>query len=1276
MLHHVNKILVDIEVTDQDAGNQIRETVTALFEQANDNEVTRLLDQYSNTRGLIVYNEMVVNVEFEEGQYSQSDIQDAILSELSYLLELRHYHMDVENPEFSAERDDVKESSVISSSLQGRGLLPITGSESVYLNQSSPSFVDSYYYDTYDEALFHRLVMFLKTGNIAGLHDFESEAFNTLIRKQLSTGIAGFNKEMLLLESESSAVFHRIVNLFPATLLKEWLIRSAASFDLEGHKLYDIIQLLFKVMPLRSDFLLRSFILEIIFLTPRIENADVVHAHAWIKQYSDTAARDFGVSKHIEGWFFSEMMIDFPDENIFKNIQAVINKRLPAYKRLLPEVYKSKLQAKQVEKDKLFIDLIAGKLEAISPGVVKGVPIVSTVYKEKSNLQHTHFLFSTFAYLLLYGRMPFWLTSDESLVAAFYTELATAISNNQVTFKEFYNAHIISESDAGEIIIYNLIHLFDKDLIYLFLNAIRDDFQQETTLMQHYFYKYKDALQYLKFRDPLLDSFFKPGFSVYKEDVMIFLLDVTISGVLTRTKKHLFILFMLYKLEKMSGEAMERHPDAELDGLFELSAVWEKSEALFAGKVFFSRDKLLHLIFLLMDAKDGEMDDLKEMYRMDTLRVHSYFDIGGRLIKPDFYNSPGSYDAELEGQLRSKDGRYTGLTSDERRLVHLFGLDWVDSKRMEFSDEGDYLIYNTVRALVPEGDTKGSRKKGLPNSDFMNALTKAETTVLDPTTRMFFHLVFSEEKMLPAFNYINALHYVLLYPGRQEAAEVEDAYEAHVDSGRYVESDFQEVIALFIRMLDEMLIMVHEDVLKREVDSKLEAFYDEFLRLMNTLTDGYFSSVAHLKDVLSSAIPRKQFVDYLLINAKEFLRVIKGERTHHASTLPAKLVVSLERLKLISPESMRQFLRSFTAYYVKMSKLSSIKKIVDIISDETTKSYVVDITPTERLEGAKEGHIFNTALFERIKARFELMHQQYPLLIKWRESGLSLSTMNLNDLISLSRGFRLDDYFEVQVKHFIINYASTLSKPVAEVAYLFLKNFIGFEPEKDKFPGGRIVFYKFVFTLYELLSQLLVNPQTNAPKDDRGESTYDGKSEFEPTTWKLDEPDEQGSRLVNNAGLVICGPYITTLFQRLDLLNEKRLFKDNYSINRGVFILNYLCFGNIAQKEYQFGLNNVLCNVPKDFAYDFSIKLTKKEKDTCESLLQNICEQWEALKSTSPDGLRYNFIIREGALSFDGSSYKLVVAKKPYDILVSRIPWTIGTLKMPWMESFLYTEWA
>ena len=94
----------------------------------------------------------------------------------------------------------------------------------------------------------------------------------------------------------------------------------------------------------------------------------------------------------------------------------------------------------------------------------------------------------------------------------------------------------------------------------------------------------------------------------------------------------------------------------------------------------------------------------------------------------------------------------------------------------------------------------------------------------------------------------------------------------------------------------------------------------------------------------------------------------------------------------------------------------------------------------------------------------------------------------------------------------------------------------------------------------------------------------------------------------------------------------------------------------------------------KNFIYDFSIKLTKKERDTCDSLLENICQQWSALKSTSPDGLRYNFLIRDGSLSFDGA-YKLVVAKKPYDLLLSRIPWTIGTMKLPWMKEFLFTEW-
>ena len=253
------------------------------------------------------------------------------------------------------------------------------------------------------------------------------------------------------------------------------------------------------------------------------------------------------------------------------------------------------------------------------------------------------------------------------------------------------------------------------------------------------------------------------------------------------------------------------------------------------------------------------------------------------------------------------------------------------------------------------------------------------------------------------------------------------------------------------------------------------------------------------------------------------------------------------------------------------------------------------------------------------------------------------------------------------MKQIIIQLSKQKNIPIRSILASILKIYFQKERVPSHFEGNETIYYQSAFSIFELFIQSLT-------VDEKRVDPTESRSEYSPTNIPMGEAKEHETFLVSNAGLVICGPFISMLFQRLDLLNEKKEFKDNYCLNRAVFILNYLSYGTLDVKEYHLSLNNVLCNVPKNFIYDFSIKLTKKERDTCDSLLENICQQWSALKSTSPDGLRYNFLIRDGSLSFDGA-YKLVVAKKPYDLLLSRIPWTIGTMKLPWMKEFLFTEW-
>ncbi|HRF39189.1 MAG TPA: contractile injection system tape measure protein, partial [Saprospiraceae bacterium] len=68
-------------------------------------------------------------------------------------------------------------------------------------------------------------------------------------------------------------------------------------------------------------------------------------------------------------------------------------------------------------------------------------------------------------------------------------------------------------------------------------------------------------------------------------------------------------------------------------------------------------------------------------------------------------------------------------------------------------------------------------------------------------------------------------------------------------------------------------------------------------------------------------------------------------------------------------------------------------------------------------------------------------------------------------------------------------------------------------------------------------------------------------------------------------------------------------------------------------------------------------------------------DNWGALGSTSPDGLRGNFLVRDGKLTRTDLGRLLQVEAQSYDLLLDRLPWGINMVKLPWMEDMLFVEW-
>lgn len=176
-----------------------------------------------------------------------------------------------------------------------------------------------------------------------------------------------------------------------------------------------------------------------------------------------------------------------------------------------------------------------------------------------------------------------------------------------------------------------------------------------------------------------------------------------------------------------------------------------------------------------------------------------------------------------------------------------------------------------------------------------------------------------------------------------------------------------------------------------------------------------------------------------------------------------------------------------------------------------------------------------------------------------------------------------------------------------------------------------------------------------------------------------EEPEAEETLYIDNAGLVLTGPFIPRLFESLDLLgaDEKGVprLRDRDAASRAVHMLQYLVDGRTDAPEPQLVLNKILCGLGTSTPVAGEIELTERERETCGQLLKSMIANWKAIENTSVAGLRETFLRREGRLERTGAGWKLKVQRKTLDVLVDQIPWSISVLRQRWMPQPLYVTW-
>ncbi|WP_020589084.1 contractile injection system tape measure protein [Desulfobacter curvatus] len=198
-----------------------------------------------------------------------------------------------------------------------------------------------------------------------------------------------------------------------------------------------------------------------------------------------------------------------------------------------------------------------------------------------------------------------------------------------------------------------------------------------------------------------------------------------------------------------------------------------------------------------------------------------------------------------------------------------------------------------------------------------------------------------------------------------------------------------------------------------------------------------------------------------------------------------------------------------------------------------------------------------------------------------------------------------------------------------------------------------------------------------------GDSRPTGKPSGDPRVTAMGTHSAVASRkwdsksepiFVENAGMVLAGPYLSMLFNKLDLLEDKA-FKSRYAAEKAVHILEYMVTGEQSAPEYRLMLNKLLCGMEPDRPIHQLFLLEKAQTDLTRELILSMIAHWKVLGKTSVEGFRQSFLTREGRLEATEDAWSLVVAPKPFDMLLDRIPWTFSPIRLPWMDRVLHVHW-
>jgi hypothetical protein len=181
----------------------------------------------------------------------------------------------------------------------------------------------------------------------------------------------------------------------------------------------------------------------------------------------------------------------------------------------------------------------------------------------------------------------------------------------------------------------------------------------------------------------------------------------------------------------------------------------------------------------------------------------------------------------------------------------------------------------------------------------------------------------------------------------------------------------------------------------------------------------------------------------------------------------------------------------------------------------------------------------------------------------------------------------------------------------------------------------------------------------------------------QPTTPPTPQPrsDVDDDLVIDGAGMVLLWPFLETLFSRLELLTQERLFGDEAQRQRAMALLGFLVDGDGDPPEWRLTLAKLLCGALPQAPYGLEAPLSDAEQAEAEALLQAVLDHADGRLGDDGAALRQGFLQRPGLLSARPGAWVLQVERRPGDEVLDGLPWSWSWIRLPWMDDLLQVVW-